>query len=188
TGDPGSGFVEELLNFIQLLFLFGVVLVYHFNELRADGASLSDSLAERQSAYSVLIVDSGDGFVESVRAALVKSEAKVQATVTPADEKPEGDFKAVILSGDVAVDSPAWIRSFDGNRIVVQNEAPNLVWADDAAQAATSAQLLAEGQKVQKKKPMRSAWTFVVYVFAALFALQMLFVLLAMGISMVAGF
>jgi hypothetical protein len=188
TGDAGSGFVEELLNFIQLLFLFGVVLVYHFNVLRADGASLSDALAEKQSAYSVLIVDSGDGFVDSVKAALVKSEAKVQVTVTPPDEKPEGDFKAIIVSGGVAVDAPAWIRSFGGNRIVVQNEAANLVWADDAAQAALSAQMLAEGQKVQKKKPMRSAWTFVVYVFAALFALQMLFVLLAMGISMVAGF
>jgi hypothetical protein len=188
TGDAGSGFVEELLNFIQLLFLFGVVLVYHFNVLRADGASLSDALAEKQSAYSVLIVDSGDGFVDSVKAALVKSEAKVQVTVTPPDEKPEGDFKAIIVSGGVAVDAPAWIRSFGGNRIVVQNEAANLVWADGAAQAALSAQMLAEGQKVQKKKPMRSAWTFVVYVFAALFALQMLFVLLAMGISMVAGF
>jgi hypothetical protein len=118
----------------------------------------------------------------------VKSEAKVQVTVTPPDEKPEGDFKAIIVSGGVAVDAPAWIRSFGGNRIVVQNEAANLVWADDAAQAALSVQMLAEGQKVQKQKQTRSAWTYVMYVFAALFALQLLFILLAMGISLISRF
>ena len=114
--------------------------------------------------------------------------AKVQVTVTTPNEKPEGDFKAIIVSGDVAVDAPAWIKSFDGNRIVVQNEANNLVWADDAAQAATSVQMLAEGQEVQKKKGTRSAWIYVVYVFAALFALELLFFLLIFSIDMLGGF
>jgi len=188
TGDADSDFVNQLLNMIQLLFLFGVVLFYHFNVLRADGTSLSDALAEKQSAFGVLIVDSGDGFVDSVKAALVKSEAKVQVTITTPDEKPEGDFKAIIVSGDVAVDAPAWIKSFGGSRIVVQNEAENLVWADDVAQAAASVQMLAEGQEVQKKKGTRSAWTYVVYVFAALFALELLLFLLIFSIDMIGGF
>ena len=188
TGTTGSDFINQLLNMIQLLFLFSVVLIYHFNVLRADGASLSDALAEKQSTFSVLIVDSGDGFVDSVKAALVKSEAKVHVTVTTPDKKPEGDFKAIIVSGAVAVDAPAWIQSFNGNRIIVQNEAENLVWVDDVAQAALSVQMLAEGQEVQKKKGTRSAWTYVVYVFAALFAIELLFILLAMGISLVTGF
>src|SRR5215208_5946895 len=43
-GNAGSGFVDDILNFMQLLFLFGVVLMYHLNVLRMDGASTADSL------------------------------------------------------------------------------------------------------------------------------------------------
>jgi hypothetical protein len=186
TGDVGSDFVNTLLNLIQLLFLFGVVLVYHLNVLRMDGASAADSLAEKQSGYSVLIVDSGDGFAESFQAALTKFGSKVQVTVTTPDKKPEGDFNSIVLSGSLAVDAPAWIKSFGGNRIIVQNEAQNIVWSDDAAQAAQSVQMLAEGQEIRKQKQGRSPWTIVVYIFAALFGLQLLFMLLAFGISLVA--
>ena len=188
TGDAGGNFVNDLLNTIQLLFLFGVTLIYHLNVLRADGASIADALAEKQSAFSVLIVHSGDGLADSVKAALMKSGAKVQVTVTTPDKKPEGDFNALVLSGSLAANAPEWIRSFGRSRIIVQDEAQNLVWAEDAAQAAESAQRLAEGQEIQKKKPTRSAWTIVAYVFAALFALQLLLILLAFGISLVTGF
>jgi hypothetical protein len=126
--------------------------------------------------------------VDAVKAALTKSGAKVQVTVATPNEKPQGDFGAVILSGSLAVDAPEWIKSLGGNRIIVQNEASDLVWADDAAQAAESVQRMAEGEEIQKKKPSRSAWIYVVYVFAALFALQLLFMLLAFGISLVTGF
>ena len=188
TGDVDIDFASQLLNLIQMLFLFSVVLIYHLNVLRTDGASLSDTLAEKQSAFGVLLIDSGDGFENSVKAALVKAEAKVQVTVATPDKKPEVEFKAMIVSGAVAVDAPAWIKSFGGNKIIIQNEASGLVWADDAAQAALSAQMLAEGQEVQMKKQTRSAWTYVVYVFAALFAIELLFFLLVVGISLITGF
>lgn len=188
TGDAGGDFVNTLLNTIQVLFLFVVVLIYHLNVLRADGASMVNALAEKQNAFSVLVIDAGDGFVDSVKAALVKLGAKVQVTVAAPIERPKGNFGAVILSGSLAAEgAPAWVKSFGGNRIIVQNEAINLVWADDAVQAAESVQRLAEGQEIQKKKQTRSAWTYVVYVFAALFALELLFFLLTLGISLVAG-
>ena len=189
-GVTGSSFANDVLNLTQLLFLFGVVLLYHLNVLRTDGVpSAADQLAEKQSAFNVLIVDSGDGFVDSVKAALMKMESKVQTTVASPGEKPQGDFTAIILSGSLAVaDAPEWIRSFNGNRIVVQNEAKGIVWSGDAAQAAQSIQQLAEGQEIHMQKQSRSAWMYVVYVFAALFALQLLFILLAMGISLVTGF
>jgi hypothetical protein len=189
VGDAGSDFLNTLLNTLQLLFLFGVVLVYHLSKLRADGASTADALAGRQTQFSVLIVDAGDGVAEAVRAALAKLGAQVQVTVMPPGEKPEGDFHALVVSGRSAVEeAPAWIRSFGGKRVIVQNEAHSLVWADDAMQAADAVQRLAEGQAVLKKKEARSAWIYVVYVFAALFALQMLFFLLAFGIALVSGF
>jgi len=187
-GGGGSDLLHTVLNLGQLLFLFVVVLVYHLNVLRRDGASISDTLAEKQSGYSVLVVDSGNGFVESVKAALMKSESKVQVTVATPAEKPQGDFNAIVLSGDLAVDPPEWIRLFNGNRIVIQNETPNLVWADDAVQAAQSVQMLAEGQEVRLQKPGRSPWMTVVYVFAALFGLIVLLIVVSLGISLVVGF
>jgi hypothetical protein len=46
-------------------------------------------------------------------------------------------------------------------------------------------QKLAEGQEIQKQKMSRSPWTIIVYVFAALFALQLLFMLFALGLSLI---
>ena len=186
-GDAGSDFVNTLLNLTQILFLFGIVLVYHLQVLRADGASTADALAEKQNQFNVLIVDSGNGFVDTVKAALLKLGSKVQIMIATPTEKPNANFSAIVISDAVAVYAPEWIRSFSGNRIIVQNEAQNLVWADDAAQAAQSVQSLAEGQEIQKKKQTRSVWMYVVYVFAAFFALQLLFLLLALGISLVVG-
>jgi hypothetical protein len=186
TGDRGSDFVNNLLNLVQLLFLFGVVLVYHLNVLRTDGVSTADTLSEKQSGFSVLVIDSGDGFVESVKAALTKLGSRVNVTVAKPDGDPEGSFNAMLLPGSLAVaDAPEWIRSFGGSRIIVQNEAKNLVWTSDAVQAAESVQQLAEGQAVRTQKMGRSTWTYVVYIFAALFALQLVFILFAIGISLI---
>jgi len=187
TGDAGSSFLNDILNLTQLLFLFGVVLVYHLNVLRADGASTADALAEKQSAFNVLVVDSGDEFAQSVKAALMKFAPKAPVTVTTASEKPQGDFNAVVLNGSLAVDAPEWIRSFNGNRIIIQDEANGLVWTDDAAQAAQSVQQLAEGQEIRMQKTGRSPWIFIVYVFAALFGLMLLLLLVSLGISLVVG-
>jgi hypothetical protein len=189
TGDAGSNFVNDILNLIQLLFLFGVVLVYHLNVLRADGASTADSLAEKQSAFHVLVIDSGDSFAQSVRAALMKFAPNAPVTVTAASEKPQGDFDAVILNGSLAAaGAPEWIRSFNGNRIIIQDEAKGFVWTDDAVQAAQSVQQLAEGEEIRKQKAGRSPWMFIIYVFAALFGLILLLIIVSFGISLVAGF
>ena len=40
---------------------------------------------------------------------------------------------AIVLGGVVAVEAPEWIRSFNGSRIIVQNEAQDLVWAEAGA-------------------------------------------------------
>jgi hypothetical protein len=189
-GDRGSSaalnFLERELNLAQLLLLFAVVLVYHLNVLRRDGTSTA-ALTEKQSGYSVLVIDSGNGFVDSVKAALGKLGSQVQVTVTSPEAKPEGNFNTLLLNGSLAIDAPEWIRSFDGNKIVIENEAKGLVWTDDAAQAAQSVQQLAEGQDVRRPRMGRSAWTIVIYVFAALFMLQLLLVLLSLGISLVLG-
>jgi hypothetical protein len=185
SGDTGSDFVNTVLNLTQLLFLFGIVLLYHLNVLRRDGAFTADYLAEKQSRYSVLIVDSGDEFIQSVQAALMKLESKAQLTVTNPDARPEGTFNAILLSGNLAINAPEWIRSFNGSRIVVENEAKDIVWTDGPVQAAQSIQQLAEGEEIRRQKTGRSPWMIAIYIFAALFMLQLLFLLLALGISLI---
>jgi hypothetical protein len=73
-----------------------------------------------------LIIDSGDGFVDSLKAALMKLESKVQVTVTSPNAKPEGNFNTLLLNGSLAVDAPEWVRSFNGSRVVVENETKDL--------------------------------------------------------------
>jgi hypothetical protein len=123
-----------------------------------------------------------------VKAALGKLGLQMQITVTTPNEKPQGEFSALVLRGDVAVNASEWIRSFGGSRIIVENEAQNLAWAEDAAQASQFVRQLAEGDEIRKQKSTSSAWMIVVYVFAALFALQFLLILLTIGISLVVGF
>ena len=185
TGDPGSDFANNTLNLIQLLLLFSVVLIYHFNVLRQDGVHTADALAEKQSEYAVLIVDSGSNIVEGVRAALMKLGSQVRVTVASPDERPEGTFRAILLDERMAVNPPEWIRAFQGSRVIVQSETKDIVWTEDAAQAAQSLQQLAEGQEFLRQGKRRSVWTAVIYVFAALFLLQLLFLLLTLGISLV---
>ena len=56
-------------------------------------------------------------------------------------------------------------------------------------QAAQIIRALAEGQEVRPQSNKgRSAWMFVVYLAAALFGVVLLFILLALGISLVQGF
>ena len=156
--------------------------------MREDGASTADALAEKQNQFNVLIVDSGNGFVDTVKAALTKSDSKVQITVTTPTEKPEGNFSAIIVSGALAVNAPEWIRSFNGSRLIVEDEAAGVYWNQDVGQAAQVVQSLAEGQDVRPQSAKgSSAWMYVIYIFAALFALQLLFFLLALGISLVSS-
>ncbi|MFZ5879397.1 MAG: DUF5671 domain-containing protein [Chloroflexota bacterium] len=194
TRDVESGFLSSTLNLAQLLALFGVVLVYHLLALRRDGASAASALAARQADFRVLVLDPGHGrFGGAVQAALHKQSAQIPVTVLRADEPlPDGlAAQALILPGSLAVaaDDPlgAWLRSFNGSRLIVQDEAAGFAWSQDVGQAAAFARQLSEGQAVHPQKRSGAAWMVVVYIFAALFAIQFVFMLLAFGLSLIFG-
>jgi hypothetical protein len=97
------------------------------------------------------------------------------------------------MSGSLAINLPenvgAWIRSFGGIRLIVEDDLAGVAWMNDLGQAADSAKAIAEGGQIRPHSPKgASAWTYVAYVFAALFALQLLFMLTMFGVSMVVGF
>jgi hypothetical protein len=185
TGQIYTTFLATILNDLQLLMLFAVLLLYHLLVLRRDGVFTADALAARQAAFPILILDSGDGFAESVKAALLKVAPNVPVTI--ASEKPQGNFNAIVLSGSNTLAAPGWIRSFDGIRIIVPNESQGLIWVggvdkswtDEAAQTIRQ---LAEGQKIRQQR-VNPAWQLVIYITAALFGLQFLFLIVALIFS-----
>jgi Domain of unknown function (DUF5671) len=196
SGSTGDNFVNSVLNSLQYLVSFVVLLLYHLSALRKDAGARLDLLEAKQSEYNVLVFDSSDGrFGDSVRGAFARQAPKVPVTVVNAFEKIPADLKAsaVVLPGSLVVNTPdpveGWMRSFSGSRLIVPDEAAGVYWLDDYGQAALSARALAEGQEVRPQSAKKtSAWTIVAYVFAALFALELLFVLLALGVRLATNF
>lgn len=192
TGQTDNTFLSTVLNDFQTLVLFSILLIYHLTVLRRDGLSTADALSAKQSAFKVLVVDSGEGFGESVRDALKKFAPSVPAAITSAAEKPSGKFDAMVISGSLAVNAPEWIRSFNGSRVIVPDDAPGLIWAggvgkQSAQQAAQVIRQLAEGQEIRRRASGSSAWMIVIYIGAALFGLELLLILFGLGVSLVAG-
>jgi hypothetical protein len=196
-GGGVSDVAKSALNSLQVLVWFVVLLLYHLSALRKDGEATADTLEEKQKEFKLVVLDDGSGFVESVKAAFAKRAPKLQLMVVNVrDEIPAGlQADALVMSGSLAINPPekagAWIRSFNGIRLIVEDELAGVAWMNDLGQAADSAKAMAEGQKVRPQASRSkgvSAWTYVAYVFAALFALQLLFMLTMLGVSMVTGF
>lgn len=195
-GGGSSNLLNNVFNELMALVVFAVLLLYHLSALRKDGAARADILAEKQSQFQVLVFDRDGKFGEAVKAVFAKRAPGVPVTTINVNEPIPVDLKAdaVILPGSLAVNTPekveAWLRSFRGNRLIVSDEAAGVFWVNDFEQAADSAKSLAEGQDIRPQSSKRTAsiWTYVAYVFAALFACQLLFGLLMLGISMITGF
>jgi hypothetical protein len=193
-GGDASNLLNNTLNALQVLTLFVVLLLYHLSVLRKDGLARVEALEAKQEQFNVLVFDSG-GFGEKMKAALQKHAPKLPVTVVNANEKFAGDIKAnaIVLPGSLVVNTPAplegWLRGYNGNRLVVPDEAAGVYWVTDATEAAHSLGQLAEGQEIQKvKRSGPTAWTIVMYVFAALFALQLLLMLFGLVVSMATNF
>jgi len=194
SGDV-SDVAKSALNSLQALVWFAVLLLYHLSALRNDGAATADTLEEKQREFKLVVLDDGGGFADSVKATFAKRAPKLSLTAVNLKEEIPADLQAdaLVLSGSLALNPPekagAWIRSFGGTRLIVEDDLAGVAWMTDSAQAADSAKSMAEGGKVRPHSYKGvSAWTYVAYVFAALFALQLLFTLTMLGVSMVVGF
>lgn len=195
-GGGATNLLKISLNSSLSLVIFVLLLLYHLSALRKDGASRANVLTEKQSQFKVLVFDNDGKFGEGVKSAFAKRSPDVPVMVVNANDDFPADLKAdaVVLPGSLAVNTPekveAWIRSFNGNRLIVSDDAAGVVWVNDAEQAADSAKMMAEGQEIRPRSStrMNSVWTYVAYVFAALFACQLVFMLLMLGVSMVANF
>lgn len=191
-GTQDVNFVRDLLDVAQFLALILAVLAYHLSSLRADGHRSIGATEAQQSNFRVLAFSDDDAtFSESIRAAFRKHAARLPLDIQPmqAGIPAETDAGAVILPAVLALTPPEalriWLKDFTGTKIVVGE--PGSGWlaggmtADQAARAARS---LSEGQAVQFRPSAHSAWTVVAYVFAILFAAQILFLALGLAFSL----
>jgi hypothetical protein len=190
--------VTGLLDSLQLLALFAVVLAYHLRCLRADGSDAARALVERHEKFHALVFErAGSGFGESIQLAAKKQAEGLDLTVLASDAdipKEAASARAAVISSDLAVNPPenlrAFLAAFEGRVIVAPVESPRLIWAggagrEPAGQAALILRQLSEGQEVRQSVGGASAWMVVIYIFAALFGLEVLMFLLSLGVSLV---
>ncbi len=190
--------VTGLLDSLQLLILFSVVLAYHLRCLRADGGEAARALIERHEKFPVLAFErAGSGFGDAIRLATQKHASGLNLTVLASDaevSKENAAARAVILPSDVAVNPPENLRSFlsafEGHVIVSPVENARFLWAagpKPVDSVALTLRQLSEGQDARQASIGTSPWMIVVYVFAALFGLELLLFLLSIGISLTVG-
>jgi len=178
------------LNAAQLLVLFAVLLIYHLNCMRQDGARTDHILEERQRDFPVLLIDPGnEALVQAVKAAMHKYAPDVPLEVKSISENADMiDAKAVILPASLALSPPdgwrQWLGVFPGEKIVLTEAVPGWVVSGlTPEQAARSARQAAEGGEIRLAHPS-PAWGVLQIVAVVIVGIQLLFFLFAIGISL----
>jgi hypothetical protein len=195
-GGDTSDFLNTILNTLQTFILFVVLLLYHLSALRKDGERRADELEAKQKGFNLVVFDHSNGkFGEAIKSALAKRAPNLAVNILNIKEDIPAELKAdaILFSGKLLADAPknieAWIRSFSGSKLVVTDDAAGVYWMNDYQQAVESARALAEGEQIRPQFAKgTSTWTYIAYVFAALFAIQVLFMLTMLGVSLVTGF
>ncbi len=188
--------VTALLDSLQLLTLFTIVLVYHLRCLRADGGEAARALVERHEKFQALAFErAGSGFGESIRLAAQKQVPGLNLTVLASDADIPAEAasaRAVVLPSDVSINPPDALRkfldAFEGHVIISPVEHPRILWSagpKPVESAALTLRQLSEGLEVRQSAGGTSAWMVLVYIFAALFGLEVLLMLLSLGISLI---
>lgn len=190
SGEPSADFLPNVLNAVQLLALFAILLVYHLNCMRRDGAQTGQTLEERQRDFPVLVIDSGDEtFVKQMKAAMTKHAEELPLVVKSVSKSVEMEAaKAVIIPLSLALEPPdalrKWLKEFSGAKIVVGEAGSGWVLsALSPEQAAKSARQVAEGEDVRLARPS-TAWNVVQIIAVIIVGIQVLFFLFAIGISL----
>jgi len=193
TGDIDAGFLADVLNSLQLLGLFAILLVYHLSVMRFDNTQASETLETRRREFPVLVLDPGDEtFVKTMTAAMLKHASGVPVVVQPVDKSGKtkvNDAKAVILPASLALNPPdglrKWLNAYNGVKIVVAEAVSGWVMtALTPEQAARSAQQVAEGDQVHLARPS-TAWEVVKNIAVVLVGIELFFFLLSLAISFI---
>jgi len=203
-GDRPPGFTQSLMNYLQLLFLFALMGIYHGLTLRRDGRVAGHALTTKHALFPVLIFSPNDEhpFAQNMLAAIQKQTpclpAAIQPVTQPIPEEALATVKAAIVPGDLALNPPEalrlWLRDFNGSKLIVPRAAAGWVWSGGTGrslqaatgQVAQAVRQLAEGQEVRQPSGT-SGWMIFIYVIAALFGLEILMALTSLVVSLFQG-
>lgn len=191
-GGETYSLVQDVLNSLEVLFLFVGLGVYHGLMLGKDGKLAASALSEKHATFPVLIFDPGDGFGPALLAAVQKATPGLPTTLQPVSQPVEASVKprAVVLPSDVALAPPdslrKWLGKYDGSRLVVPRAAPGWLVVGQPArlplsQVAQALRQLAEGQEVRQGGT--PAWLIAIYIVAAIIGLPILVSLIGTLIS-----
>jgi hypothetical protein len=193
TQEVDPDFWAQLLNLLQLLVLFIVLLAYHLSCLRRDGALAGQTLEARQREFPVLVIDpENETFVNAMTAAMSKHAPDVPMVVKSVEESLKAeDVKAVILPASLALNPPGGLRkrldAFNGEKIVVTEAVSGWVLtALTPEQAARSARQVAEGEEVHLAQPS-AVWETIKTIAVVVLGLEVLLFLSVLGISLFVG-
>jgi hypothetical protein len=184
-GIDNPDFMRTFLTQLGTLALFLVFTIYHWRLLRQDGHKLDETKASRQQTFPVAAIAHSEVFAEQIRKALTALAPNVPLTIQDADKplaEGVGDAKAVILPADMLVESNGavqeWLRSFQGERLVLPTPTPGWMWlglteqsaARQARQAARVIRQLAEDGEARAGRSLSTS-TVLGYVFGTLLGL-----------------
>ena len=200
-GDRPPGFTQSLLNYLQLLFLFALMGIYHGLTLRRDGLMAAHALTAKHALFPVLIFSPGgeDPFAQIMQAAIQKQTPRLPAAIQPVTQPIPEDalatVKAAIIPGDLALNPPEslrlWLRDFSGSKLIVPRAAAGWVWSGGTGrslqaavgQVSQAVRQLAEEQEVRQPSGT-SGWMIFIYIIAALFGLEILMALTSLVVSL----
>ena len=184
---------------LKTLLLFAALFTYHWMALRGDGRLAERSLARRYAQFPVLILAPEENdFSELIAKTLQDQAPGLPIAIHPANQgAPDASLspaRAVILPADLAIrPSEAlrlWLQAFSGERLVLPLVTKGWNWiiggqvspAAIARRTAQAVRRLAEGQTAA---PAREGlgWMTAVYIFAGLFALQLILMMVALAVS-----
>ena len=108
-GSSVDNLLQQVLKYLEYLFLFVGMGIYHGLMLGRDGKLASEALAEKHAAFPVLVFDHGDGsFGQAILAALHKQAPRLPA-VAPAS-RPAGRAGACLQKRCSCPLTWPWIR------------------------------------------------------------------------------
>ncbi len=185
--------LNAALNALQSLVVFAALLLYHLSALRKDNEFRADEMEAKRKRFVVAVLNHNGKFGAEAQALFSRLAPEISLNVIEADSPPDSlqadalVFSAATLTGG-ANRPGAPIGSFGGIKIPVEESAAGFVWAQSLAQAVEYSRAAAEGRRLSPpSSKTASAWTWIVYVFAALFALQVLFMLVLFAVSLATG-
>lgn len=179
----------EILEMLDLLVMFSILVAYHWQVVRSDDRSVADASKKRHGQFAVLVLVPDEGefatlMVQALERKVVGLPVAIHPITQGAPDETLSTAKAVILPAEVLAKPSEglrlWLQGFQGTRLVVPTPVEGWHWifgsvrslATAAEDTAAIVQRLSEKQEMPVVRQTAN-WMTAVYIMAGLFALEL---------------